>query len=265
MKQLIRILIVLSVLHGSTACKDQSREQCIIVVEGQRELLREGVCETPLAPASTFEIPLALIALEAKVARPTETVPWDGYEHPFPAWNHDQNLAGAVRHGVPWYFQEVASRIEPETMRQGLQAFAIGPGNLTANPTMFWLNGDLKLSASVQLEFLRKFFTAGLPFVQARHQKTVIELIRQKPGTLANPGGEADFALTDSGDVFAKTGFLALPDGSRVNWCVGQVRRDGRSPVFVSVVSGTDESIAGLTAARLVRERLAPLLSGPGP
>src|SRR4029453_11981339 len=52
-------------------------------------------CDQPTAPASTFKIPHALIALETGVIDERTVVPWDGTAYDFASWRQDHTLESA--------------------------------------------------------------------------------------------------------------------------------------------------------------------------
>jgi beta-lactamase class D len=106
-----------------------------------------------------------------------------------------------------------------------------------------------------------RFFRGETPGIKGRHQRFVKDALKQKPGNLTTAAGEYDFEIAKGADLYAKTGFVELPDKQRTSWLVGQIERDGRVIVFVSSVYGTDPKIAGLSAARVARKRLGTLLN----
>jgi hypothetical protein len=79
-------------------------------------------CDRPTAPASTFKIPHALIALETGVIDERTVVPWDGTAYEFERWRHDHTLESAIRSSVYPFFRRTAALIGPERMHRMLQA-----------------------------------------------------------------------------------------------------------------------------------------------
>ncbi|HJS72641.1 MAG TPA: penicillin-binding transpeptidase domain-containing protein, partial [Vicinamibacteria bacterium] len=84
-------------------------------------------CSTRVTPASTFKIPHALAALDAKVLTGVhEVIAYDGHEVSFERWKQDHDLASAMRDSVVWYFQRIAERLGIERERTYLKAFEYG-------------------------------------------------------------------------------------------------------------------------------------------
>lgn len=261
-----KILAALALLSigALVACEEKDFNHCFIARDDGGEILRETVdtCSKPLPLASTFKIPNALIALETgALSSPAEKIEWDGFEHPFDRWNRDQDLTSAMRYSVPWFFMSVASRNDPARMRELLQAMDFrGQGDIEKNPYMFWLNGDLRISPADELDFLARFFKGELKGVKAGNQRLVRDLLLQKAGKLTNALGEKEYDLGPAaGDLYAKTGYLDLPDGERVSWLVGQLVRGEESVVFVSSVFGKDARITPFAGAAHAREKLIEL------
>ncbi|MEI9892128.1 MAG: penicillin-binding transpeptidase domain-containing protein [Caulobacteraceae bacterium] len=118
-------------------------DTCMVIddVKTGAELYRYGapsVCNRPLPPCNTFNLPLALIGLDDGKLKPGETWAWDGKVQPYRAWEHDADLAGAWRTGAGWYFQRLAGAIGPDRFKQRLSAFGYGQGAPIGNPTAFW-------------------------------------------------------------------------------------------------------------------------------
>ena len=65
---------------------------------GRESVDGEKLADTPFLPYSTFKVPNTLIGLETGVI-PDEkfSLKWDGTKYQIEAWNHDQDLASALR------------------------------------------------------------------------------------------------------------------------------------------------------------------------
>jgi hypothetical protein len=127
----------------------------------------ESVCNRPLAPCATFQIPMTLIGLDDGKVRPGETWAWDGKPQPYRAWEHDADLAGAWRSGAGWYFQRLALAIGPARFGQRLSAFGYGQGAPVGRADAFWMGpaagGGLFLSTRNQAQVLRRLARGDLP------------------------------------------------------------------------------------------------------
>ncbi len=115
-------------------------------------------------PASTFKIPGTLIALETGVAQDEMQVfKWDGKKRWMADWNQDQTLQTAFRFSAVWVYQEIARQVGAEGLQSRLWAWRYG--NAVAGPKhdSFWLDGDLRITALQQIDFLRRFADHRLP------------------------------------------------------------------------------------------------------
>ena len=251
------LCLALGLVSGaaSIAQSGAARSCFLLYDEESGRLTREPseVCSTRATPASTFKIPHALAALDARVVSgPHDVFPYDGSPLPFERWKRDHDLASAMRDSVVWYFQRIAERMGIEREREYLKAFEYGNEDASGPLTSFWLGDSLRISPDEQLAFLRRFFEGRLP-VRDEVARTVREILVQPPGRVVNALGEHPFGPWPEGTtVYAKTG--AAGDGERrVLWLVGRVERGDHGWVFVSAVVGSSDSLAAvnLAAARL--------------
>jgi beta-lactamase class D len=216
-------------------------------------------CSTRVTPASTFKIPHALAALDAKVLTGVqEVIAYDGSDLPFERWKRDHDLASAMRDSVVWYFQRIAERLGIERERSYLKAFDYGNQDASGPLTSFWLGSSLQISPEEQLGFIRRFFEGKLP---AREDavRAVHQILVQPEGRVVNALGEHPFAAPwpAGTTVYAKTG-RGTDQGRTVAWLVGRVVRGERAWIFVSSVVGGEDPMGAiqLAAARLVEERV---------
>jgi beta-lactamase class D len=122
------------------------------------------LCSARVVPASTFKIANALIGLELGAIRDAEfTIPWDGIEREFAAWNRDHTLRSAIEASAVPYFQELARRVGRDRMARWVEELSYGNAQVGDRVDQFWLEGPLAISPVEQLEFLRRFATGALP------------------------------------------------------------------------------------------------------
>lgn len=114
---------------------------------------------------------------------------------------------------IPIY-QELARRIGPERMREGISKIGYGNQDIGPNTSIgtFWLVGPLKISALEQTKFLAKLAKETLPFSQDQ-QKKVREIITLEQG--------------DNWKLYGKTGWENAP-GAGIGWWVGWVEKGNR-------------------------------------
>lgn len=182
-------------------------------------------------PASTFKIPMTLIALETGAAADeNEPFKWDGKQRWVDAWNRDQTLASAYQVSAVWAFQSLARKIGQPTVQQYVRDFRYG--NAMAGPVgdRFWLDGDLRISAVGQIEFLRRLHDRALPLSDRTYDIARRVMLREQ-----GPGWR----------MYAKTGWA---DDARppIGWLVGWVEqdRDPRPVYFALNLDMTDPAFA---------------------
>ena len=149
-------------------------------------------CAEQFLPASTFKILNGLIGLETGVIPDEDyVIKWDGHEWPINEWNRDHTFKSAIQNSVVWYFQELARRVGPERMKKYVEAAGYGNKNIGGPIDSFWLDGDLRISANEQVEFLKRFFANDLPFSKRSMDivKSILVVDRQDTFTLSGKTG----------------------------------------------------------------------------
>jgi beta-lactamase class D len=232
-----------------SAKSEGSPASCFLLYEmGVGEVRRSpaGGCSTRVTPASTFKIPHALAALDARVlSGPDVRFLYDGEEYPWETWQRDHTLATAMRYSVVWYFQRLATMLGVDREREFLTRFDYGNRDSSSGLTTFWLDGSLRVSPDEQERFMVRLYEDALP-VGKEAMRTVREILVQPPGVVVNATGEHPFdAPWPLGTVVsAKTG-----SSDDVRWLVGHVQRHPHSWVFVSCVTRTSDSLAAIDLA----------------
>jgi beta-lactamase class D len=135
----------------------------------KKYVYNESRANTPFVPASTFKILNTLIALETGAVTEKDVIKWDGKDKGLAAWNRDQTLETAFNSSCVWFYQELARRIGTAGYEAYFSRVKYGTGKPTPELTTFWLEGDLKISAIEQVEFLKKVYKEELPFRHATY------------------------------------------------------------------------------------------------
>ena len=173
-------------------------------------------------PASTFKILNSMIALETGAIETDSTIiPWDGVERPFAAWNRDHTLASALDVSAVWAYQELARRIGAERMHHWVQQAAYGNTDIGGGIDTFWLEGDIRITALQQIDFLRRFYHQELPFSQQTQAAVKRIMIREQ---------------TDTYTLRHKTGW-AMRVQPQVGWFVAILEENGNVYYAVSNIA----------------------------
>jgi beta-lactamase class D len=242
----------------ASAGPDARPRECFLLqkLEGSQPYVSDrDECDVAGAPASTFKLPHALIALEAGVVEdPLRPVSWNGARQPFERWEREHSLDSAIKWSVVWFFRRTAALLGPERMREGLRQLAYASDTFEGDVSEFWLNGDLRVSPREQLSFLSRMMRHALP-VSRPHVDAVRQALVMPEGRITNAAGVHDFDFGWPGPVVlrAKTGYTSAA-GEQVSWLVGHVEARAGEYVFVSRVRGP--SIPGTAGAELARRML---------
>jgi beta-lactamase class D len=230
---------------------------CVVVSENggvpQRWNGSATECATRLSPASTYKIPHALIGLQTGVITETTVEKWDGVSRPNqPKWNLDHTVFSAMKPSVLWFFQRMAPRIGADRAREWLRRFSYGNADASGPITLYWVNGQLRISPDEQLVFLNKFYGGTMP-VKAIYVERLKDAMSQAPGTVENARGvhRLDAAWRDGIALNSKTGAATIESGESVSWLVGQLSIDDRKLTFASAVWRAKGGVDTLDATRL--------------
>ena len=122
---------------------------------------------TRFIPASTFKIPNTLISLEEGVIKDeNEIIKWDGKIRSYDIWNKDQTLQSAISFSCVWCYQKFAKEIGNDKYLDYLKKIHYGNEKTGLDISTFWLEGDIKISAFEQIDFLKRLYKNDLPFNQ---------------------------------------------------------------------------------------------------
>ncbi|PHO10361.1 class D beta-lactamase [Malaciobacter canalis] len=118
----------------------------------------------PLLPASTFKIPNSLIILNEKLLKDeNQIIKWDNKKRFLDVWNQDQTLKSAFKYSCVWCYQKFAKQISIQKYENYLKLFDYGNKKVGTDSSSFWLDGDIKITAFEQVEFLKKLYLNNLP------------------------------------------------------------------------------------------------------
>jgi len=237
-----------------SAREDWGRYFQAVGVDGTMVLMKQGVGKMEVyntirahkgyPPASTFKILNSLIALETGVAAGAEAVfPWDGKEHPFASWNKDLTLREAFAVSSVPVYQGIARAVGKERMASYVEAAKYGNADIGGDVDTFWLEGNLRISAVEEAEFLQRLYEERLPFSK-KSTDVVKDIMAQDKG--------ADWVIR------SKTGWAArvVPN---IGWWVGWLERKGDVWFFACNIDMADP---GQAKAR--KEVVMAVLKGEG-
>lgn len=182
------------------------------------------LADTPLRPASTFKVMLALIALETGALPGADAVVrWDGTPYPeHREWEKDMALGEAMRTSSEAYFRTLAKRIGRERLATWVQRVGYGNGRVGDKAELAWHDGVLTVTTRQQLAFIDRLRRGDLPF---------------KPSTIAATKAamlDSTFGDATAGNIriYGKTGTHLGDDNTGNAWWIGWVDGPGGGASF---------------------------------
>lgn len=206
--------------EGSFVLYDHNAQQYRIYNE-EKSTLR-------VSPDSTYKIYSSLFALESNVISPEESkLSWDGTEHPYDAWNMDQDVSSALQKSVTWYFQELDRRTGFETIQSNLQEINYGNSDVSGEFSEFWNESSLKISPVEQVQLLQAFYNNQFGYKEMHIQAVKEALLLEK---------------NEEARLSGKTGTGAV-NGKNINgWFIGYVETKNNTYFFATNIQNEDDS-----------------------
>ena len=180
------------------------------------------------APNSTYKIYDALFGLEEGVIAPDDSfMAWDGTNHPFEAWNGNQDLLSAMHSSVNWYFEKIDKQIGSSAIQDYIKKIGYGNENISANLSSYWMQGTLKISPVEQVELLTALHNNNFDFAP-ENVKAVKNAI-----CLFSSEGTNFYGKTGTGRV----------DGQDVNgWFVGYIETTDNTYFFATNIQAAENA-----------------------
>lgn len=237
----------------------EGREGCFMVYDMNTHKTvfthNEKRCAERLPPCSTFKVPLAVMAFDARVLKDENTIfKWDGKDKGMEEWNHDHTAASWMKNSVVWYSQRITPKLGKKKLAGYLARFDYGNRDMSAGIKNFWLMSSLKtplkISAEEQVQFWDRFWRDELA-LSAR----ATELTKKITFVENSPNG---FALN------GKTG-SGMGDASHdmLGWYVGHIGKGDHQYVFATNYSApydpSYKGFPGWTAREISKRALAIL------
>ncbi len=196
MKKVITILILLFVGCQSTPPGPDPAKGAVKYFSGQEgcfllynvktkafdKIIGDENCKKEYSPCSTFKVPLAVMAFDAKALKDENVVlKWDGKKDEREVANRDHNAKTWMSDSIVWFSQRLTKKLGVKKVQGYLDGFNYGNRDLRAGITEAWLvrpssNGPaLKITAYDQVEFMKKLWADQLP-ASPRAMKVAREL-----------------------------------------------------------------------------------------
>ena len=237
----------------------KDKEACFLLLDlktGKTTVERgEGRCAERVFAASTFKIPVALMAFDQGLLKNEDAlIKWDHWDRKNPYWNRDQTPKTWLKYSTVWVTQRLIQKLGPEKLKTYLADFRYGSQDMSGGLTSAWLNSTLKISPEEQLDFLKRFWTGK---IAASPQ--AVDLVKKSLEPEPSERGAVLQGKTGTGFLDGKS----RPGGREVGWYVGHLARaDGEYLVvtsFSDAVKPADKRPAGERAKDLTQLVLGKL------
>lgn len=263
MKKIILLLCSIMIL-GVSVSQAGATQQCFIAKEKDRIIHKEGDCDKPYAPCSTFKIPLSLIGYDTDIFIDENHPVWpfkEGYVDFRDAWKKDQTPQSWMKESCVWYSQVLTQRLGMEKFQDYVIKFAYGNQDLSGDKgknnglTNAWLSSSLEISGLEQVSFLDKLLIDALPVSKHAHSMTKNILFIEE--------------IKNGWKLYGKTGSGVLLSADRTKkleiqhgWFIGWIEKGDKKIIFSNHIADDkkEDNFASLRAKADVKERLIKII-----
>jgi len=183
-------------------------------------------CTRRVTPASTFKVPLSLMAFDAGILQDDRSaIKWNGVKTARPEWNRDQTAASWMKLSVVWFSQRLTPKLGVARIKRYLAQFRYGNQDFSGGITKAWLGSSLLISPDEQLRFWRRFWREDLPV-----SKHALAMTKKITFLEKSPAGWILHGKTGSTAEVSDKGKLLRGSG----WFVGHIAKGNREYVFVT-------------------------------
>jgi beta-lactamase class D len=237
MKKLLLVTLLAAPAHADESC------WLVRDVKSGRAVEEEGkLCKQRLPPCSTFKLPLAVMAFDAKILDEKTVLKWDKTPQHLKQWEKDHDVTSWLRESVVWFSQRLTTQLGLPKVQQYLKTFDYGNQDFSGGLTTAWLGSTLRISGDEQVALL----------------------VKLKQGALFPDAVKRTLAVlpTEAGGVSGKTGSCGATDKEpyRVGWYVGYRGDQAFAYVFTSASA---PPYAGLEAKKRVLARYQEMRKSP--
>lgn len=218
----------------------EQRVVCTLAIEiGSTEPLAQiGNCSESISPASTFKIPISLMAFDAGIFASANQPEWpyqEGYADWNPIWRQATTPESWMRDSVVWFSQQATEQLGAERFADYIRALDYGNRDVSGDEgqsnglTNAWLSSSLQISPAEQVAFLTRMLEGRLSVsdLAVEHTMKLLDLGVQ-------PSGWHVFGKTGAGMPRGEDGQLLR--GQPFGWYVGWAQQDDRTVVFARLL-----------------------------
>lgn len=211
---------------------------CIIIYDINQNKLIEKYnpkrCDQRITSASTFKVPLALMAFDQGIFNQNTSFKWDGKDKGLSIWNQDQTPKSWFDNSAVWVSQLITPKLGLEKIKGYLREFHYGNQDFSGDPglnnglTNAWLSSSLKISANEQFEFLKALVNDQLPVSKAAMHNTKENMYIE-----TTPNGWQLYGKTGTGRFQQQQ--IKMNDKTKLQhgWFIGFITKANQKYIFV--------------------------------
>jgi beta-lactamase class D len=253
-------------LVSSSAMAEDAGVECTVIIDTAtgKPLLRDGTCDQPFTPMSSFKLPLALMGYDSGVLADEHTPLWH-YKTEFNASRREQKSVDPTiweADSIVWYSQEITRRLGEKAFADYVVKFDYGNKDVSGAPgkqglTHAWLMTSLKISPDEQAKFVSRMLAGKLPISSKALKMTqkIIPMFQSGDGWVVHGKTGSGWMRNSKGEI----------DRNRpIGWFVGWAEKDGRQLVFarMKISSKAVKSPFGLMLRAAFVKDLPGLIKG---
>lgn len=251
--RLFAALFLAAGAFASAAFPALGREICSLVIDARtaQTLHESGDCTTPVTPASTFKIPLALIGFDSGLLAGPQT-PKLAFQPGDPdwgdRWKEDTDPVHWMKYSVLWYSQRITHTLGTQTMSDYVAAFDYGNGDLSGDAGFdnglerAWISSSLLISPRGQADFILRLLARDLPVSESAYDNT-LAIIQ----TFPTDDGWMLYGKT--GGAYPRNADRSFDYSSGWGWFIGWAERGDQTAIFVRL-DQDDTRMAGSPGQR---------------
>lgn len=242
----ILVISVALMLSSASALPAAANTICTLLTEARTGavLLEEGDCGSRVTPASTFKVPLAVMAYDAGILtdahHPTMAFragdpDWGGAN-----WTKDTDPADWMRYSVLWYSQRITHLMGAQALTRYAQSFHYGNADFSGDPgydnglERAWIASSLQVSPREQAAFLRALALDALPVrPEAMERAREIVEVRQIGNWVIHG---------KTGGAYPRRADRSFDYARGWGWYVGWARNGDRTLIFVRLTQAHERS-----------------------
>ncbi|KKB08129.1 class D beta-lactamase [Devosia chinhatensis] len=224
-------LILLAILPA------HARPLCTLLADAESRaiLLSEGDCDSRVTPASTFKLPLAVMAFDAGIitspsAPRLSFTPGDPDWNP--SWRQDTDPEMWMKNSTLWYSQRLAEALGQERLSAYALSFGYGNGDFSGDPgrnnglERAWVSSSLQISPVEQASFMTALLQGQLPVARQAAEGAL--------GLLETAGHVDGWQIRGkTGSAYPRRADGSFDYASGWGWYLGWAEKNGRRLVVV--------------------------------